>query len=138
MTDKIHTYDDLIKQKNELDLLLKAQKELVIADLKMLQAEIKGTRAAIGVASQFVTRKDTNPLLKLGINKTVDFLVNSVLLGNAGWLTRTMVSFVAKNYSTHLVDKKKNTFFSKITSLLKPHRHHTNGKAAPEAFGDLG
>lgn len=138
MTDKIRTYDDLLKHKNELDLLLKAQKELVIADLKMLQAELQGPRNALNVATQFVTRKETNPLLKMGINKTVDILVNTVLLGRAGWLTRSLISFVAKNYSSHLVQKKKHSFFDKISSLLKPRHHHTNGKAAPEAYGDLG
>jgi hypothetical protein len=139
MTKKYRTYDELVKHKNELDLLLRAQKELIIADLKMLQAEMKGPRAAFSFASRLMTKKKTNPILNIGVNRVVDVLFNKVLLARYGWITRTLVTFFAKNYSSHLVsnvEKNKIPVLNKIFSWLKP--RHTNGKAAPEAFGDLG
>jgi hypothetical protein len=136
MTKKIVTYSGLEKRKKELDLLLKAKKELVIADLKMMQAELTGPRAILKTAGQFVAPKKTNPLLKAGISKSVDLLVNGLLLGRAGWVTRTLISYFARNYSTHLVESKKDTVLQKISSWFKSHSR--NGKAAPMGFGDLG
>ncbi len=136
MNKNLTKFKELEQRRADLDMLLKAQKELVIADLKMLQADLKGPRAIMKTAEQFVSPKTTHPLLKAGIAKTVDLLVNSLLLGRASWVTRTLISYLARNYSTHLVENKKGTVIQKITSWLKSHSR--NGKAAPMAFGDLG
>ncbi|MBL0232489.1 MAG: hypothetical protein IPQ08_02355 [Chitinophagaceae bacterium] len=136
MSKKLSKYDELEQRRLELDLLLKAKKELVIADLEMLQADLKGPAALLKTAGQFVTPQKTHPLLKAGISKSVDLLVNGLILGKAGWITRNLVSYLVRNYSTYLVEEKKATVFQKISSWF--HAHSGNGKAAPVGLGDLG
>ncbi len=136
MNNKMRTYKELEQRRLDLNNLLQAKKDLVIADLKMLQAELYGPRAIMKTAGLFISPKTTNPLLKAGIGKSVDFLVNTLLLGKASWVTRTLVSYFARNYSTHLVESKKGSVLHKISSWFKFHSH--NGKSAPVAFGDVG
>ena len=136
MNKKPGTYKELEQRRKDLDLLLKAKKELVIADLKMMQAELNGPRAILKTAGQFVSPKKTNSLLKAGIGKSVDLLVDGLLLGRAGWVTRTLISYFARNYSTHQVESKKDSVLQKISTWFKS--LSSNGKAAPIGFGDPG
>jgi hypothetical protein len=132
MTNQIRTYDDLLKHRSEMDLLLKAQKELLVADLKVIQAELKAPRETISLVSKMISRKKTNPIVNTAVNQLVDLLLGKLLLKRSGWLTRTAVSMLARNFTSNYVQDHKKQFMGKLFSWIG-HRNG-NGKSAPGTF----
>ncbi len=126
---KIRTYDDLLRHKDEVDLLLQAQKELVITDFRLLQTELKATTSTLSFIGKLVTKNKKNFLVNLGVNKTLDFVLRKVVLARAGWLTRLAVTFFAKNFSSHFIDEHKEQFVDKIVNWVS--HGQSNGQAAP-------
>jgi len=137
MTKPIQTYDDLVAEKQRLKALLKAQRELIHQDVQEIKAELEPIRSAINVAGKFFSRDSSNPLLNLGINRAIDFLMKRVLLSKTGWFAKLAVPFIMKNYSSHFVEENKGKLFSWVTSLFskkkdKNGQHHEEDEDEPE------
>lgn len=124
MTNKIRTYQDLLRHEEQLEELLKAQKELLVLDLRELKEEIRPATAALSFISKITTRDKSNFLLNAGVNKLVDLVVKKLILGKAGWLTRLAVPFFLKNYSSHFVADHKEEWLDKLFSWVS----YKNGK----------
>jgi hypothetical protein len=119
MTRRIQTYQDLLDEKERLQSLLKAQKEIVREDLLALKDELEPIRTALSVAGKLVTR-DTggNFVLNMGANTLIDLVVKRLILGRAGWITKTIVPFFLKNYSSHVISDNKGSILKKIFSWI--------------------
>lgn len=128
MTKTIATYQDLLDEKERLTQLLKAQKELVHADFQELKAELAPVRAAFSTIGKMTTRDSSNPLLTGVTNTVIDVAIRNLLLNKAGWLTRMVVPFVMKNFSSHVIADNKQPILKKIFSLFGK-KHKMNGKA---------
>jgi hypothetical protein len=51
----------------------------------------------------------------------VDVLLRRFVLTKSGWITKIVIPFFIKNYSTHFINEyKKNRFLQKIGSFFKP------------------
>lgn len=133
MTRPIRTYEDLLVHKQQTEVLLQAQKELVIYDLKKLQSEFKGATSALSFIGKLVTRNKKNMVVNFGVNKLVDVLLRKVILSRAGWLTKLTVPFFLKNISSHFLAGHKEELIDKLLALFGK-SHHGNGQAAPEMF----
>jgi len=131
MTKSIRTYDDLVKQKLQTEALLQAQKELLMYDLRLLQTEFKSATSALSVVGNVITRKKSNLIMDLGLNKMIDFVFKKVILARAGWITKLAVPFIAKNVSSHLISNNKDKIIEKVRSWL---HKSSNGKAAPDMY----
>ncbi len=118
MTRPIQTYDDLVAEKQRLKALMAAQKELIRQDVQDIKAELEPVRNAINVAGKFFSRDSSNPLVNLGINRVIDFVMKRVLLSKTGWFAKLAVPFIMKNYSSHFVEENKGKLFSWVTSLF--------------------
>jgi hypothetical protein len=129
MTKPIRTYEDLVQQKNQVEALLQAQKELLIYDLRQLQTEFKSATSGLSIVGNIVTRKKQGFMVDLGVNKMIDFLFKKLILSRSGWITRLAVPFIVKNISSHLISNNKEQIVEKIKSWL---HKSSNGKAAPE------
>ncbi|MDF2383812.1 hypothetical protein JMG10_20190 [Nostoc ellipsosporum NOK] len=127
MTKRIQTYDDLVEEKQRLKVLLKAQKELIHQDVQEIKAELEPIRSAISIAGKFFSRDTSNPLMNLGLNRVIDFVMKRVLLSKTGWFTKLAVPFIMKNYSSHFVEENKGKLFSWITSLFNK-KKNSNGQ----------
>ena len=123
----IRTYNDLLRRKEEIDLLLQVRKELVITDLRHLQAEARAASSALAFVGKLVTKNKKNFLVNLGIDKALDFVLRKVVLSRAGWLTRLAVTYFAKNFSSHFIDEHKEQFVDKIVDWVS--HSPSNGKA---------
>jgi hypothetical protein len=131
MTNKpIRTYNDLLEEKQQLEVLLKAQKELIRYDFKELKAEFQPVIKTVGLAGKMFTKDKTNALLNTGADTLIDIIVKRVLLGKAGWITRTIVPFLIKNVSSHVIADKKDGIIRKVFSLFRKDQH--NGKTPPD------
>ena len=127
MSKRIHTYEDLVEERQRLETLLEAQKELIGYDFD--EVKQKMLNAAVGVGKIF-TRDTGNLLLTSGSNKLIDLVVKKLLLSRAGRLTRLVVPFLLKNYSSHYIADHKEQWINKLFSWIG--RKNQNGKAATE------
>lgn len=131
MTKKINTYGELLHREEQLEELLKAQKELLALDLQELKETLQPAAAAVSFVSKLTTRDKSNFLLNTGIDKLIDLVVKKLILGKAGWLTRLTVPFFLKNYSSHFIADHKDEWLEKLFAWTGD--KNGNGKAAPEA-----
>ena len=129
MTKPIRTYEDLVQQKHQVEALLQAQKELMMYDLRLLQAELKSATSGLSIVGNLVSRKKQGIMVDFGMNKMIDFLFKKIILSKAGWITRLAVPFIVKNISSHLIANNKDQIVEKLRSWI---HKSSNGKAAPE------
>ena len=134
MSRPIKTYEDLLKEKLHLEVLLQAQKELVMYDLGQLKQELKPAATAFNFLGKIVTRERNNLLVNEGANKLIDLVFKKLILSRSGWLTKLAVPYFLKNYSSHFIAEHKDQFMEKLVSLVS--HKNGNGKAAPEASGE--
>jgi len=118
MTKRIQTYKDLSEEKLRLEALLKIQKEILHQDIEEIKQEIAPLRSAVSFVSKLVAKKDSNFFVDAGISTLVNVGVKKLLLARAGWITRMIVPFVIKNFSSNLVAENKNAILKKIFSWI--------------------
>jgi hypothetical protein len=128
MTDRIYTYDDLQEEKKRLQTLLEAQKELIRHDLAAIRHEFQPAINAASTVSKMFTRDGSNPLLNLGIDKTIDIVVKNLLLAKAGWIGKLVIPFIIKNYSSHALGENMDGIKKKLFSLFRK-KHRQNGQS---------
>lgn len=126
MNKRINSYQDLLDEKERLQSLLIAQKEIIREDIREIKEDLAPVRSAISLAGKFVTRDKHNWVLNAGANTVIDLVVKKLILSRAGWITRLVVPFLVKNYSSHIIANKKGTFLSKLFSLIG--KKNANGK----------
>jgi hypothetical protein len=125
MSKTFRTYQELIQEKQQLEALLQAQKQLLHSDIQDIRAEFA---PAIAIVKKITTKDKSSLLLNIGSDMLVNGVVKNLILGRAGWLARMIIPYFVKNYSSHMVadfvgDNKKK-WFQKLTSWLG----HKNGK----------
>ena len=132
MTRTINTYEDLIKRKQQLEVLLKAQKELVIYDFEQLKKGLEPAVSTINFLGKISTKVGNNLLISEGTDKIIDLVVKKLILARAGWMTKLVIPYFLKNYSSHFIADHKDQFIKKLFSWIS--HKNGNGKAAPKAF----
>jgi len=133
MTSTIRTYEDLLAERERLEALLKTQKQVIRQDIDEIKLELAPVKTAINFVGKLTTQDHSNPLLNGTINTIIDLVVRKGILARAGWLTKFIVPFVMKNFSSHIVDEKKDDILRKVFSLFKKKKkgdktHESNGK----------
>ena len=135
MTKQIRSYDELMIEKERLKLLLTAQKDLLRQDINGIKLELEPVRKAISMVGKFTTKENRNSALTVAADTMIDMLVKKVLLSKAGFITRMVVPFLMKNFSSHIIADNKDKIISKLASLFgKKHENgvHQNGDLAFE------
>lgn len=127
MSNSIRSYNELIAEKQRMEFLLAAQKELVKYDLQELKAELKPAISAVAMLGKVTTMDSSNPLISGFTNTAIDLVVKKGLLGRAGWVTRLLVPVLLKNYSSHFITRHKDELTQKLFSLFSK-----NGKEKKE------
>jgi len=128
MNKRIHSYNDLLKEKQQLETQLEVQKELVSQDLNQLTNDLQPALEVISFLGKITTRDKRNMLITGGVNQLIDLLLNKVILAKKGWVTRVVVPFFIKNYSSHLVAEHADEWMTKIFAWMN--RKNSNGQAA--------
>jgi hypothetical protein len=62
----------------------------------------------------------------MGANTLIDVFVKKMILGRAGWVVKTVVPFLLKNYSSHVISDNNKSIFRKIFSWIG--KKNANGK----------
>lgn len=119
MTKRIQSYKDLLEEKERLQLLLKTQKEIVKQDMRSIKEEFAPLRSVAAFAGKLLSRDHSNFVLNAGANAAIDLLVKNLFLSKAGWLTKRLIPFILKNYSSHFISENKDSILQKVFSWLK-------------------
>ncbi len=116
--NNITTYNDLVFEKKRLRLVLEERKILVQAEFEEIKVKLKPLAHIIEEVEKITSKDRRNPLFNLGVDLGVNLLLKNLFLRNAGFITKLIVPFLAKNYLSHEVDETKNVF-SKIGGFIK-------------------
>ena len=118
MKRKIRSYEDLEKEEQLLEELLRTQKELIRLDFEVLRDQLKPAKMALQFFNKVTTVDKNNILLNEGANKVIDLVLNRFVLARSGWITKFLVPMFLKNYSSHLIADNKANIVEKIFSLF--------------------
>ena len=124
MNKRFKSHDDLLNEKQQLEILLQAQKQLIRADIVELRLQLKPIKDTIEVIKKFTTKDKTSLLLNIGSDLAINAVVKNFILSRAGWFTKIVVPFFLKNYSSHFLAEQKEKWFDKLSAWLS----HRNGK----------
>ncbi len=123
----IHSYKELLEEKQRLTLLLAEQKVLVKAEFADIKVKLKPAKLAWEWIQKLVSKDTSNPLFNAGIDIGVNFLLKGVLLRNAGFIVKLVTPFIVKNFLSHEVAEKEN-IFTRIAGLFKGGNFFSNIK----------
>lgn len=129
MKRKIRSYEDLEREEQLLEELLQTQKQLIQLDIQVLRERLKPAGMALQFFNKITTVDKSNLLLNEGANKAIDFVLNKFILAKSGWITKFIVPYFLKNYSSHLIGDNKTGIVGKIFSLFG----RKNGRATTSA-----
>ena len=123
---KIRTYQDLLEEKKHLEDELGNKRELIRKDVADLKEEWRPITDLLSSLGKITTKGKTNPLLAIGIDIIGEVLVKNILLTRSGWITRLVVPFLAKNFSTHILNKDGTSIFRQLIDRFRNHK--SNGQ----------
>ena len=126
MTKTINSYKDLLEEKARLKLLLAAQKELVRYDLNEIREELAPVKSAISWVGKIATKDKANWLLSATADMAIDIILKKMVLSKAGWITKLVLPFFMKNFSSHIIADNKDKIVSKLFSWAG--KKNANGK----------
>jgi hypothetical protein len=124
MSKRITSYKDLLKEKQQLEVLLEAQRQVIRCDVEEIKLKLQPVKETLEFVKKITTKDRTNLLLDLGSDIAINTLVKNFILSRAGWLTRLVIPFFLKNYSSHFIAEQKDKWIEKLKSWLG----HKNGK----------
>jgi len=128
MNKPIQSYDDLLREKERLQALLKVQREIVREDVAELRVQLEPITSTLGMAGKLFTRDRNNIILNASANTLIDVIMKKVLLSRAGWIARLVVPFFMKNFSSHLISENKPSLLNKLFSLFGKKRENGHPK----------
>jgi hypothetical protein len=103
MSKHITSHKDMLLEKQRLEALLAAQKELIELDLQGFKSELKPATNVISFLGSFKKKTASNPLLGIAVGLSTDILLRKVLFKRAGWAVKTVMPFLMRKVTTSLV-----------------------------------
>ena len=105
MSKHITSHKDMMLEKERLQALLAAQKELIELDIQGFKSKLKPATNAISFLGSFKKKTASNPLLGIAVGLSTDLLLRKVLFKRAGWAVKTVLPFLMRRVTTNLVSK---------------------------------
>jgi hypothetical protein len=124
MNKKIESYNELVEQKQKLEALLYAQKQLIRADVEELKLQLRPLSGVAAYVKKFTTRDKTALLVSLSSDVLAQGLLKRVVLARSGWFMKTILPYFFRNFSSNFLNEQKDKFIDRIRAMLK----HTNGR----------
>jgi hypothetical protein len=124
MSKRFTSYKELLEEKQQLEVLLQAQKQLIRYDVEEIKLKLQPVKETFEFVKKITTRDRSSLLLDLGSDIAINTVIRNFLLSKAGWITKLVVPFFLKNYSSHFLAEQKDKWIEKLKSWLG----HKNGK----------
>jgi len=132
MNKRIRSYDELLIEKRRLEILLQSQKELIAEDLHIIKNDLQPAIDTISFLGKITTRDNRGLLITGAANQVIDLVFKKVILNRAGWLTKQIVPFFLKNFSSHYIAEHKDEWVRKLFSWVS--HKNSNGEATPGSY----
>ena len=116
MNKTIHTYEDLLEYKSDLQEQLFLQKQLIYEDVHQIKEELRPVTDIVKKLGKFFAPSEDQSWIVRGTNTVVDLVVRNIFFKKSGWLARALIPFLAQNISSHLVSDNKNRLLQKVFS----------------------
>ena len=113
MNSPIKNYDDLLQEEQRLLQKIRLQEQLIKEDFSGIKESLKPVGNVMKVVNKIATRDHTGPLMSFGLDLGTDLFVRKILLARAGWLTKIVIPFIIKNYSSHIINEEKRSKLAK-------------------------
>jgi len=133
MKRRITTYEDLEREEGLLKGLLQSQKELIQVEVRLLKKQLEPVHMAAQFIGKITTADKHNPLLTGGANTVIDAVLKNFILARSGWITKMLVPFFVKNYSSHLISDNKDSLIKIISSIFTSKNGNHKRSPATEA-----
>jgi hypothetical protein len=134
---RIRTYEDLEAEEKRLQALLYSHKENIKDSFAAVKQGLNPFAQAANTIKKLFSRDKSNPLVLAGVGLGVDVLLRRFVLTKSGWITKIVIPFFIKNYSTHFINEyKKNRFLQKIGNFFKPSKSSVK-ETAQEVVKDV-
>ncbi|HVG42099.1 MAG TPA: hypothetical protein VM888_10860 [Chitinophagaceae bacterium] len=128
MNNRIKTYEDLEAEKRRLLSILRDHEDVIKVDMAGVREGLKPFGNALKVVNKMATRDNTAPVMNFGLEMGIDLLVRRFVLARAGWLTKIVVPFLIKNYSSHLIgEEKREALIKKVKNIFRKIRPQKEG-----------
>jgi len=103
MSKTITTHKDMLLEKQRLEALLDAQKELLKLDLEGIKTGLKPATNVVSFIGSMKKKTAANPLLGIAVGLSTDILMRKLLFKRAGWAVKTILPFVMRRVTSNLV-----------------------------------
>jgi hypothetical protein len=121
--NKITTYEELIREKERLQLQLEVHKSAVRVHVADIKKTLNPLRNVIHFFSNFTASSANNTLIGTGLGLSLELLIRKLFFSKTGWITKMVGPILLKNFSANVLKKNKSTLVKKVKSIL-----HLNGK----------
>jgi hypothetical protein len=117
---KINSYEDLEKERQRLMQKLRSHEDLIKVDMAGVREGLKPFGKAMETVNKMATRDNTAPIFNFGMEMGIDLFVRKFLLARAGWLTKIVIPFLVKNYSSHFIgEEKREALMKKVKGFFQ-------------------
>ena len=121
--NKITTYEELLRERERLQLQLEVHKSAVQTHVTELKKRLKPVKNLIRFFSNFTSPAETNTLVGTGLGLSLELLIRKMFFAKTGFITRMVGPILLKNFSANMLKKNKDVLVKKVKSFF-----HQNGK----------
>lgn len=118
ISPQIRTYEDLLREKQRLAVVLEEDEQAIREEFKDIKRKFKPVKQGLDFLEKITTRDSNNPLVRTGIDVGVNLIVKKLLLRNAGWVAKLVMPFVLKNFLSHEAQEHPE-WMQKLTNFFK-------------------
>src|SRR5438105_7185865 len=121
--NKVTTYEELLREKERLELQLQVHKAAVKTHVAEIKRKLNPITNAIHFMTNFGAPAIGNSLMGTGIGLSMELLIRKIFFSKTGWVMKMVAPILIKNFSANMLTKNKRTLLKKVKSIL-----HLNGK----------
>ena len=127
---KIRTYEDLLQEEQRLQLQLKSQEMVIREDIVGMKDNFEPVKRVYDRIQKLFTRDNRVPFFNIGLEMGIDLLLRKLILVRAGWITKIIVPYFVKNYSSHIIgEEKRKALVKKIREMFNKIRPDQSARA---------
>jgi len=131
----IRTYQDLLKEERRLSQQLKIHEGMIKQDIAGLQENLEPVKKAFNTVNKIFTRDNRVPVFNIGLELGIDVVLRKLLLAKAGWLTKILIPYLVKNYSSHILgEEKRKIMLKKVRDFFAKFRPRPASSSAAEQY----
>ncbi|MEO6070081.1 MAG: hypothetical protein ABIN57_03595 [Chitinophagaceae bacterium] len=132
MNNRIKNFEDLEAERRRLMSELRDHEDLIKIDIAGVKEGLKPFGNVLKMVNKVATRDNTAPVMNFGLEMGIDLFVRRFILARAGWLTKIVVPFIIKNYSSHIIGhEKREELMKKVKNFFRKLRPHKETGATP-------